>query len=121
MDDKVMLTKCQNHQYHRGVLGTWTKWARPQAEWVQGPIDRPNSMAGQPGLRRFSLSLGCHASAEGGERQDGGESRWRPPSCVAWPPGLHLTPNRLLLVGGGPIHPYKYPPQGESRDTTLYL
>jgi hypothetical protein len=42
-------------------------------------------------------------------------------SHVAWPPGHHPAPNRPLQVGGGPIHPYKYPPQGESQHTTLIL
>jgi hypothetical protein len=45
----------------------------------------------------------------------------RPPGHVAWLTGHHLAPNRPLQVGGGAIHPYKYPPHGESRDTTLYL
>jgi hypothetical protein len=54
MDDKVKLTKCQNHHHHGGVFDTWTKWTRPQAEWAQGP-------AGQ-GLRWFSLSFGHHVS-----------------------------------------------------------
>jgi hypothetical protein len=35
--------------------------------------------------------------------------------------GHHLAPNRLIQVGGGPIHPYKYPPHGESQHNTLYL
>jgi hypothetical protein len=38
-----------------------------------------------------------------------------------WPASHHLAPNRPLHVGGGPIHPYKYPPHGESRHTTLIL
>jgi hypothetical protein len=37
------------------------------------------------------------------------------------PGGHHLVPNWPLQVGGGPIHPYKYHPYGESWDTTLYM
>jgi hypothetical protein len=48
MDYKVKLTKCQNEHHHRGVFDTWTKWAKPQAKWAQGPVDWPNSLAGQP-------------------------------------------------------------------------
>jgi hypothetical protein len=33
------------------------------------------------------------------------------------PAGHHLVPNRPLQVGGGAIHPYKYPPHGKSRHT----
>jgi hypothetical protein len=43
MDYKVKLTKCQNEHHHRGVFGTWTKWA-------QGPAGCPNSLAGWPGF-----------------------------------------------------------------------
>jgi hypothetical protein len=50
MDDKVKLPKCQNHHHHRGVFDTWTKWARPQAEWAKGLAVRPNSLAGRPGF-----------------------------------------------------------------------
>jgi hypothetical protein len=46
MDDKVKLTKYQNHHHHGGAFDTWTKWARPQAEWAQGLADRPNSLIG---------------------------------------------------------------------------
>jgi hypothetical protein len=28
----------------------WTKWARPQAEWAQGPAGWPNSLVGRPGF-----------------------------------------------------------------------
>jgi hypothetical protein len=37
------------------------------------------------------------------------------------PAGHHLPPNRPLQVSRGPIHPYKYPPHGESRHTTPIL
>jgi hypothetical protein len=40
---------------------------------------------------------------------------------VACPPSHHLALNQPLQVGEGPIHPYKYPPRGESRHTTLIL
>jgi hypothetical protein len=40
---------------------------------------------------------------------------------VAWLAGHHLAPNQHLQVDAGPIHPYKNPPRGESRHTTLYL
>jgi hypothetical protein len=54
------------------------------------------------------------------EKVGGGHST-RSAGYVAWLAGHHLASNRPLQVGGGPIHPYKYPPHGESRDTTLYL
>jgi hypothetical protein len=41
MDDDVKLTKCQNHDHHRGVFDMWTKWTRPQDEWAQGPVGWP--------------------------------------------------------------------------------
>jgi hypothetical protein len=44
-----------------------------------------------------------------------------PAGHVASPAGHHLSPNQPLQVGGGPIHPYKYPPHGESQNTTLIL
>jgi hypothetical protein len=47
MDDKVKLTKCQNHHYHR-PLDTRAKWARPQAEWAQGLVGRLGLEAVQP-------------------------------------------------------------------------
>jgi hypothetical protein len=48
MDDKVKLTKCQNHHHHGGVFDTWTEWAKPQVEMAQGLAGQPNSMAGRP-------------------------------------------------------------------------
>jgi hypothetical protein len=50
---------------------------------------------------------GCHSTRSAGH--------------VAWLLGLHLVPNQPLQVGGGPIHPYKYPAHDESRHTTLIL
>jgi hypothetical protein len=47
----------------------------------------------------------------------GGGWSTRPDGHVARRPGHHMVPNRLIQVGGGPIHPYKYPPHGESRHT----
>jgi hypothetical protein len=54
------------------------------------------------------------------ENVSGGRSTW-PAGHIAWPPGHHLAPNHPLQVGGGPIHPYKYPPHTESGHTTLIL
>jgi hypothetical protein len=51
MDGKVKLTKCQNYHHHGGVFDTCTEWAKPQAERAQGPLDRPNSLAGRLGLK----------------------------------------------------------------------
>jgi hypothetical protein len=42
------------------------------------------------------------------EKVGGYRSTWAA-DHVAWPVGHHLAPNRPLQVGGGPIHPYKYP------------
>jgi hypothetical protein len=47
-NDKVKLTKCQNHHHQEGVFDTWTKWVEPQAERAQGPADWPYSLAGRP-------------------------------------------------------------------------
>jgi hypothetical protein len=82
--------------------------------WPSGPRGQPTSPTSWPtgqGLRRFGPSLSCHTSTRGGEALVGGESRWRP---------LHLVPNWPLQVGGGPIHPYKYPLIVKV-DTTLIL
>jgi hypothetical protein len=49
MDYKVKLTKCQNEHHHGGVFDTWTKWAKPQAKWAQGPAGRPGFESVQPG------------------------------------------------------------------------
>jgi hypothetical protein len=57
MDYKVKMTKCQNEHNHGGVLDMWTKWAKPQAKWDQGPGGLPNSPAGQ-GLTRLGLGHG---------------------------------------------------------------
>jgi hypothetical protein len=51
----------------------------------------------------------------------GGGSSTQPAGHVAWLPSHHLAPNRALQVGGGPIHPYKYPPHSENWHTTLIL
>jgi hypothetical protein len=50
MDDKVKLTKCQNHHHHGAIFDTWTKWARPQAEWALGPAGCRNSLPGRLGF-----------------------------------------------------------------------
>jgi hypothetical protein len=47
-DNKVKLTKCQNHQHNGGVFDTWTKWVKPQTERAQGPAGRPNSLVSRP-------------------------------------------------------------------------
>jgi hypothetical protein len=101
--------KYQNHHHHGGVFDTWTKWGQTLGRVGLGagwPVDQ--------GLRRFDPKLGCHACPQGGEAQVGGSHYTRPATHVAWPPGHHLVPNRLLQVSGGPIHPYKYPPHSES-------
>jgi hypothetical protein len=95
---------------------------------LSGPRGRPAGPTPWPigqGLRQFDSSLGCHTSTRGGEarvmEKVGGGRSTRSVGHVAWPPDHHLVPNRPLQVGGGPIHPYKYPPYGESRDTILIL
>jgi hypothetical protein len=49
MDYKVKLTKCQNKHHHGGVFYMWTKWAKSQAKWAQGPAGQGLSQLG-PGL-----------------------------------------------------------------------
>jgi hypothetical protein len=63
----VKLTKCQNHHHHGGVFDTWTEWAKPQAEWAQGP-------AGQV-LTQFGIRLHGHVSTQEEEGQGDGERR----------------------------------------------
>jgi hypothetical protein len=46
MDDKVKLTKCENHHHQGSVFDTWTEWIKPQAERAQGPTGWPYSLAG---------------------------------------------------------------------------
>jgi hypothetical protein len=55
------------------------------------------------------------------EEKPESEETARPVGHVAWLAGHHLAPNQPLQVGGGPIHPYKYPPHDESRHTTPIL
>jgi hypothetical protein len=55
MDYKVKLTKCQKEHQHRGVFDMWTKWAKPQAKWAQGPAGRPNYLVGRPGFESAQL------------------------------------------------------------------
>jgi hypothetical protein len=43
-DDKVKLTKCQNHHHHGGIFDTWSEWVKPQIERAQGLA----SLAGWP-------------------------------------------------------------------------
>jgi hypothetical protein len=73
-----------------------------------GPGAGPTPWPAGRGLRRFDPSHGCHESTRGDGRV-GGDRSSRPVGHVAWPPSLHLAPNRPLQVGGGPIHRYKYP------------
>jgi hypothetical protein len=47
-DDKLKLTKCQNHHHHGGVFDTWTEWVKPQAERAQGPVGRPYFLVDRP-------------------------------------------------------------------------
>jgi hypothetical protein len=100
----------------RGVYATWTKWARPQAEWAQGPTGLPNSFIGQLGFEAGRPEPWFPCVYTRRRRL----SRWRK-LVEAAPPGLHLVPNPPIQVGGGPIHPYKYPPCSESQHTTLNL
>jgi hypothetical protein len=60
-------------------------------------------------LRWFGPILGCHASTWGGEARIGGGRSTRLASHVPWLVGHHLAPNQPLQVGGGPVHPDKYP------------
>jgi hypothetical protein len=79
---------------------------------MSGPRGWPTSTTHWPacqGLRRFSPSLGFHASIQGGEARVSGGRSTRSAGHVACPAGHHLEPNRHLQVGGGPIQPYKYP------------
>jgi hypothetical protein len=69
-DEKVKLTKCQNHHHHGGVFDTWTEWVKPQIEKAQGPVGHV--------LCWFGLQLPGHVSIQGVEGQGGGESWWRP-------------------------------------------
>jgi hypothetical protein len=84
MDDKVKLTKCQNHHHHGGVFDT-----QPAR---QGPTGRP-------------------ARVWGG-------SAW-----VLAATHLHNEekPKSVEKVIQGPIHPYKYPPHGQSQHTTHFV
>jgi hypothetical protein len=50
MDYKVKLTKYQNEHHHGGIFDTWTKWAKPQAKWAQGPTGWPNSLGRRLGF-----------------------------------------------------------------------
>jgi hypothetical protein len=54
------------------------------------------------------------------EKVGGGHST-QPVDHMAWSAGDNLVQNWPLQVDGGPIHPYKYPPHGENRHTTLIL
>jgi hypothetical protein len=71
----------------------WTKWARLQVKSARALV---------------ATRLHEEEKAESVEKVHGGCST-RPAGDVAWLPGLHLAPNRPLLVGGDLIHPYKYP------------
>jgi hypothetical protein len=53
-DDKVKLTKCQNHHHHGGVFDRWTKWVRPQAERARA--GRPAKLLRQPAVFYFGLA-----------------------------------------------------------------
>jgi hypothetical protein len=118
----------QKLRYQIGAFQGMTKWSWQNVKIIittgvyltrgpSSPDPRPSGprgwLAGQ-GLRWFTPSLGCHTSTWGGEaRVSGGHS--------TQPLGHHMVPNRPIQVSGGPIHPYKYPPHGESRHTTLIL
>jgi hypothetical protein len=90
------------------------RWSTGQTPWLAGPILLP-----LVGL------LHGHALQEAVTRNpklkvSGSRTRWSA-GHMASSVGHHLAPNQPLQVIGGPIHPYKCPPHGESRDTTLYL
>jgi hypothetical protein len=101
-------------RYQIGAFQGMTKWSWPNVKIIvttgvhltcgpSGPDPRPSGPRGRPtdpspwpvsqGLRRYGLSLGCHASTWGGE---------------AW-------------VSGGPIHPYKYPSRWKSTHHTHFV
>jgi hypothetical protein len=61
-DEKVKLTKYQNHHHHGGVFDTWTEWAKPQAKRAQGMASRPNSLAGRASLMSVQPKLCRHVS-----------------------------------------------------------
>jgi hypothetical protein len=78
--------------------------------WPPGPTPWPVGH----GLRRFAQNLGVtrlhkEEKPESVEKV-GGRHSTRSAGHMAWPPDHHLAPNRLLQVGGGPIHSYKYTP-----------
>jgi hypothetical protein len=122
-DDKVKLTKCQNHHHHGGVFDTWTEWAKPQAEWVQGSAAQPNTLAGWPGSKsvRPMTSWTCVYTIRGRPRlwrKGGGSCSTRPAGHVAWSVNRHLVSYRLSQVIGAPPQPYKYPCLVEIRTHT---
>jgi hypothetical protein len=44
MDNKVKLTKCQNHHHHGGVFDTWTKWGQTDlSKSVEVPLTPINT------------------------------------------------------------------------------
>jgi hypothetical protein len=121
MDDKAKLTKCQNHHHHGGVFDTWTKRGQTQAEWAQGLTGRPNSLAGQLGFKAGQPETWLPRVYT--RRRS--PSRWKLIHSAGRPCGLAARPppgtKPTSPIDGGPIHPYKYPPHGESRHTHHYL
>jgi hypothetical protein len=85
-DDKVKLTKCQNHHHHGGVFDTWTEWAKPQSERGLG--------AGQV-LSQFGPRLCGHVSTREEEGQDSrSHSTWLAGHMLR-PVGRHMVSYHL--------------------------
>jgi hypothetical protein len=112
-DDKVKLTKCQNHHHHGGVFDTWTEWARPQAERAKGS-------AGRPGLKSVPPVASCTRVYT----RRGRPRRWRkvveaiPPSWLAttW---RVTAPAKLVDLPHGPIN--TPPPSSGNQNTHHYM
>jgi hypothetical protein len=119
-DDKVKLTKCQNHYHHGGVFDTWTKSVKPQDEWAQRLAGRTNPLAGRPGLKCSPLLCG-HVSTQEDEDQGGGSRSTWSAGDMARPVGHHLASYRISQVGGAPQCPINTPSGGNKNiHTTLW-
>jgi hypothetical protein len=82
------------------------------AGWLGPGAGRPARVWGGSAWALVATRL-HEEKPESVEKVDGG--------CSTRPVGHHLVPNWPLQVGGGPIHPYKYPPHGESQNATQIL
>jgi hypothetical protein len=127
----------QELRYQTGAFQGMTKWSWPNIKIISttrvystrgpsGPDPRlsgPDRRLSGPGAGLQAQLLGRPARVSGGlawafittclheekPKSVDGAPPGRPASHVVWPPDHHLAPNRPLQVGGGPIHPYKYP------------